>query len=424
MAKTYYVKSDGNDQNYGTSDATAWKTLRHASSTLASGDTLLLKSGSSWQGLNEGGGEDGLIFIDNKSNVTIDAYGEGSKPIIDRTMEKDPDPNHLYPDYTCVEIRGSSSNTHIKNLDLRGGVFTAALYIKASGTTSITSVDFKGAGWFSESMVVVRSKSIFDNCFFDQITGNSTGYSKSVELFYAASSGSTFKNCVFKGFGPGGALRFGNESSNGTIERNYFYYPDSRRGTAWALVVRSQAGGTVVIKNNVFNLSTSSSLGGSNLRAMAFWDDHKSTVRKIFNNTIISNGYGTGVHGSGSSVLLYNNIFYNLQTGYDNPGNVIARNNIFYKAGSKIDGSFSAEYNSISSNPNLYNPTMSNNDADDAALTSDSNAAIDSGYQNDPDIPSYDYRSEERNAVDIGAFEHNSSWSISRPKNIRIISSD
>jgi len=416
MAETYYVRNGGNDQSNGTSDAMAWKTLSHANSAVVSGDTLLLKRGSSWSGFSEGGGEDGLIYINNKSNVTIDSYGEGSKPIIDRTGEEDPDPNHLYADYTCVEIRGSSSNIHIRNLDLRGADSTSALYTKSDATTNVIGCDFRGSGWSSESLVLVRTKSFFENCFFDQITGNTTGYSKSIELFYGDASGSIIRSCVFRGFGPGGAVRFSNEADDSVIENNYFFYPDSRRTNCWALVVRSQGGGTVIIRNNVFNLSTDSGPSGSSLRAMAFWDDHSSTTRKIFNNTIISNGKGTGVHGYGAQVLLYNNIFYSIQTGYDNPGNVTARNNIFYNVVNKVDGSFSAEYNSITSNPHLYNPTMSNNNASDASLTSDSDAAIDSAYQNDPDIPTVDHEGLTRDsAVDIGAFEYSGGSPSNQP---------
>jgi hypothetical protein len=122
----YFVKNGGNDGEDGLSDATAWRTLTHAVQQLASGDTLLLERGSVWTGDAEGGSPDGLIYILDKNNITIDAYGSGAKPGIDRRSETYTGNNHRAPDYTCVEIQGSSRDILVKNLQLLGGNDTAA----------------------------------------------------------------------------------------------------------------------------------------------------------------------------------------------------------------------------------------------------------------------------------------------------------
>ncbi|MCE9609222.1 MAG: autotransporter-associated beta strand repeat-containing protein [Chthoniobacter sp.] len=80
-ALTYYVsQSAGNDANTGLTSAAPWQTLARASTvTLNAGDSILLKSGDTW---NEelqpkGSGTAG-------SPIYIGSYGAGNKPLIDR----------------------------------------------------------------------------------------------------------------------------------------------------------------------------------------------------------------------------------------------------------------------------------------------------------------------------------------------------
>lgn len=66
----YYVSSDGNDENDGTSPQTPWKTLRQVSSaTLNCGDAVLFRRGDVFRG-----------NIRTKPGVTYAAYGIGDKP--------------------------------------------------------------------------------------------------------------------------------------------------------------------------------------------------------------------------------------------------------------------------------------------------------------------------------------------------------
>lgn len=76
---TYYVDSQsGDDGNSGTSQVTPWKTLGKVSgSTFLPGDSVLLKSGSVWNGTFQ------ITFSgDETEQITIGKYGEGPRPII------------------------------------------------------------------------------------------------------------------------------------------------------------------------------------------------------------------------------------------------------------------------------------------------------------------------------------------------------
>ena len=79
-ATTYYVsQSTGNDSAAGTSDKAPWKTLGKASIELQPGDSILLKRGDTW---NEELWPKGSGTPEQP--ITISAYGEGKKPLIDR----------------------------------------------------------------------------------------------------------------------------------------------------------------------------------------------------------------------------------------------------------------------------------------------------------------------------------------------------
>jgi hypothetical protein len=79
-AADYYVDSSrGNDTNPGTRQSAPWKSLEKVNGTVfRPGDRILFKSGETWTGqLNpKGSGAAGKV-------ITIDRYGDGSKPLID-----------------------------------------------------------------------------------------------------------------------------------------------------------------------------------------------------------------------------------------------------------------------------------------------------------------------------------------------------
>ena len=73
QAKNYYISAAGNDGSDGMTPATAWQTLSKINSYIfASGDVILLRRGDSFYG--------SIVVPD--SNLSIDAYGNGAKPVI------------------------------------------------------------------------------------------------------------------------------------------------------------------------------------------------------------------------------------------------------------------------------------------------------------------------------------------------------
>jgi len=77
---TYYIDSEGGDDaNAGTSEASAWKTFNNLNRmSLLSGNKILLKKGSVWQGqlAPKGSGT-------SANPIVLGSYGDGNRPIID-----------------------------------------------------------------------------------------------------------------------------------------------------------------------------------------------------------------------------------------------------------------------------------------------------------------------------------------------------
>lgn len=75
FAKNYYIRPDGNDNDVGTSNLTAWKTIgRVNSADLNPGDKVLFKGGSTYSGLLYLAPEDSGT---STSPVTVSSYGSG-----------------------------------------------------------------------------------------------------------------------------------------------------------------------------------------------------------------------------------------------------------------------------------------------------------------------------------------------------------
>lgn len=78
QSKTYFISSDGNDNNSGLSEKSAWKTIERVNLfTFQPGDVILFKSGNIWEAQlhPQGSGEAGKPII-------IDTYGNEAKPVI------------------------------------------------------------------------------------------------------------------------------------------------------------------------------------------------------------------------------------------------------------------------------------------------------------------------------------------------------
>lgn len=121
---TYYIDAaGGNDDNSGTSENQAWKTLRKVTEEnlkLNAGDQLLLKAGSTWN--------DEKLFIQNAvgeegNPVIIGRYGEGADPLINGNGNPWNDDKEIdslnKEDVAAVHIQNSEyiiiQNLHVTN---------------------------------------------------------------------------------------------------------------------------------------------------------------------------------------------------------------------------------------------------------------------------------------------------------------------
>jgi hypothetical protein len=76
IATTYYFSTSGSDSNNGLSSAAPKKSIAAANELMGSGNKILFKRGDIWYI------PQGTIKLDNKSNCTLDAYGNGKRPVI------------------------------------------------------------------------------------------------------------------------------------------------------------------------------------------------------------------------------------------------------------------------------------------------------------------------------------------------------
>ena len=75
-AITYYFSTSGSDANSGLSISSPKKSIAAANELMGDGNIILFKRGDTWYFPK------GTIVLDNRSNFTIDAYGNGKRPVI------------------------------------------------------------------------------------------------------------------------------------------------------------------------------------------------------------------------------------------------------------------------------------------------------------------------------------------------------
>ena len=103
----YYVSNSGNDRNDGLTPQTAWATPQYAfSRSLAPDDAVLLERGGIWT--VEPSAREGLTSsaIEIPNGVTLGAYGEGAKPILQGSLNQANETGfwELYSDRDGVKI--------------------------------------------------------------------------------------------------------------------------------------------------------------------------------------------------------------------------------------------------------------------------------------------------------------------------------
>ena len=116
-ATNYYVKSGGSDVANGLSDGTAWATVAKVNSSMGifkPGDAILFRRGDTWTSSTINIGIAGILG----NNITIGAYGTGSKPIISGSTNN-----------PAIKVTAANRGYWtINELDLRSSGFPSGIY--------------------------------------------------------------------------------------------------------------------------------------------------------------------------------------------------------------------------------------------------------------------------------------------------------
>ena len=409
FATNYYVDAtNGNDNNSGLSPSTAWKTINKVNNySFASGDIISFKRGETFTG---------YTLTPPIGNLTFNAYGAGSKPIIDG--------------------QGVREAMGINNINYL--TFTGIEFFSAPG------------GGFTFDVNNCKHMSI-DSCMFD---GNKVAYC--VCGIFTNSDNLVVRHSVFQNGNGSHGLYVGG-ANNVLIEYNQFLNNPSKSGLH--INIHDVNNGflpdtNVVVRYNYFagNASGITDQGAKNGKyyynvfyltptvkyshGFDFSENNGSppSGSMIYNNTFICNDslseniaiFMYGVSGIDNYVIK-NNIFYftnvNSTSGYQGyffyqqaggGTHNIFNNNLYYRNGGAAHTAWfnlGTSYSSFSSwkalgydaNGLFSNPLMTNYAAGDYSLQS-SSPAISAGtnigltqdylgnsVNNPPDIGAYEY---------------------------------
>lgn len=129
----YFDAENGDDNNNGTSEATAWKSLsKIKNQTLAPGSQILLKRGSVWSG-------EEIVFKGSGTNgnpIIIDAYGLGDKPLLNGLGTSTGLIKLFNQEY--IEI----SNLHITNLGAEKDYLRRGIHVVADNYGAVHHLHF------------------------------------------------------------------------------------------------------------------------------------------------------------------------------------------------------------------------------------------------------------------------------------------
>ncbi len=217
----YYVSPTGNDQNDGTSPATAWKTLGKVSSAvLSSGDAVLFERGAEFRGK----------LTAKAAGVTYSAYGTGAKPIINGSTQNYADPDlwvetdieNVYKLTAVVKDVGFVALNHSKEL---------GKYDELMGTMRVSGVSYDGKLFTNQydlhSDLEAYSNLLTNTLYMYSSKGNPGERFSSIELGedgdlleISSRKNMTIDNIDFRyggGHGIGGSGGFANYDSNGNF---------------------------------------------------------------------------------------------------------------------------------------------------------------------------------------------------------------
>ena len=445
-ADYYFSQSFGNDLTGNGSESMPWQTIAKINATtFYPGDNIYLKAGDTW---TIGNDESGIHFTWNGSPgnpITLASYGNGAKPVITASAQVGDAIRGINAIEVCIRFgTGKGAYAIIDGLDLRAAQdeYCIDAYNDTGGHTIVTNCDMTGSGYTTEGLIRLdgNNNTIINNV----LNSNGCPFAIGIEVSGSSTTGdynTISGNRLINLAAQGGAVRVVHMDRT-IIENNWIdgannNGPPNQDGeyNHWAIVPRDpfnhdlSGGNYNLIRNNLIDLSnTTPSYCNGNENCNLGINTWNSTGAdgtvplKIFNNTFIGNGFGSGMklQGGGAShdqtIEVRNNIIldFDIAIEVDNnitePGSVLSSHNNYYSClfyikaeapGTQIiDQGYSQN-----SNPFLVNtPPLT---ANDFKIQSGS-PCINSGTKDNGDsqIPEKDYRGMNRSAIDIGAYEY------------------
>lgn len=338
-AAVYYVDYEtGNDDSSGLSQPSPWKhspgmagaTGAAASTALQPGDTIYFKKGVVWPAsalplyLRYGGSSG------NPITYATTSWGTGNYATFDA---QDTDTRCItYYDWNGTQSYLVISGLELKNPASDGGYRRAAELRFGSNKTIQDSKLYGGGVWIvSCSACVLRNNEIDFNSI------GAGGERPAIEVSYSPSSGTLVQGNTIYGFNYAAIKTGGNATdrpSNVIVERNYIHSPGAPTTLQAGIIYRDTDNS--IFRYNVIDLRSSSGQS-SNTRGFTSWDAGGGNA--VYNNTIVMNGYGIGIHTTSQNNNSFrNNVIYEADTG------------IAVGTGAGID----ADYNSIYGYNTLY----------------------------------------------------------------------
>lgn len=348
FATTYYVKTGGNDNAAGTSDATAWAHCPgmsgwSGSTTPRSGDIVLFRSQDTWTSSSN------PAVLNATAGVTYDggSYGSGTRAKFQKSGNINCVIQIIVSDVTIKNIEADANSKNGNGIEVNYNNAYQDIANVTINNCIVHNVGGINSWWYgiavnsyggnTSTNVIVSNNKVYDTCH-EGITLYPESTSSSNQVINAIIRGNEVYNTgVYNpAFGTGILLK--NNVQGALIEFNY-----THDNAAFGIVMNSDLSVVptgVTIRYNIIKDN----------HGWGYYTFGIGTTTDIYGNLFINNGtsaQGRGGHVmmessmAGSAFKFYNNTFYattngatSERKGFANEGNgsytIELKNNIFY----------------------------------------------------------------------------------------------
>jgi hypothetical protein len=409
---TYYVATNGNDGNSGSSSS-PWRTIQHAADSVSAGATVYVMGGTYNEKVtmkNSGSSGNYITFAAYPGQtVTIDGTGislnyDGLIRMDGVSYIKISGFHIVHSTFMGVMISGGASNIIVQNNyinDISSSALLAqdASYITYDGNEVTNAQTMKGlGGQTNENVNIIRTNNfeiknnhVYNNPNFE-----------SIDVKEGSSYGSIHHNDISGVHSAGIYIDAqGKNSQNIDIYQNKVH--DSQESGARGIAIGVESSGSAknmrVYDNVVWGMGAIGIVAGTSYSAGAV--DNIAVVNNVVYNNGLADSWGGGIkieYSSATNMRIRNNIAsQNRNTQIDNAagGNAAVTNNLVDGSGGTTGDS------SVTGSPQFVDPSNGN------FHIQSTSPAIDKGTSTDAPNVDFDGNSRPKGAgYDIGAFEY------------------